>query len=145
MPDKDVIATLPCPNCQQQTPAGLRYCLRCGAESESPKAKRAITLELVCPQCNALDEYSVSFCINCGSKLDKDTDKGTDKAAVVQTNATAQAKPAGARRKTFCWKKPTAPLAKVENLRRLEKAEIAAPKVITVRSIAVAVLLGGLL
>ncbi len=49
------------------------------------------------------------------------------------------------RRKTFCWKKPDAPLAKVENLRRLEKAEISDPKIISPVTIAVCLVLGGAL
>jgi DNA-directed RNA polymerase subunit RPC12/RpoP len=158
MPDQTLILTLPCQTCGQQTPTGMWFCLRCGAETESKQAKRPVTVECLCPNCNSLDEYSVSFCITCGKKLDL---PAAATSAVVAATAQAQGqgkvkglgqgqgqaipKLAPSRRKTFCWKKPDAPLAKVEALRRLDKTELAEEKVISPLAIAVALILGGFL
>jgi class 3 adenylate cyclase/tetratricopeptide (TPR) repeat protein len=49
-----------CPQCQQDNPAGSRFCNGCGAR-----------LELTCPTCNHVNPSGSRFCNGCGNQLDE--------------------------------------------------------------------------
>ena len=46
-----------CPQCQQDNPAGARFCNGCGAR-----------VELACPACNHVNAPGSRFCNSCGTK-----------------------------------------------------------------------------
>ena len=47
-----------CPQCQQDNPAGARFCNGCGAR-----------MELACPACNHVNAPGSRSCNGCGTKL----------------------------------------------------------------------------
>jgi len=47
-----------CPRCQDENPAGVRFCGACGA-----------LLELLCPACGASNPPANRFCHQCGGPL----------------------------------------------------------------------------
>ena len=59
-PGQQPAATITCPNCGAQIPAGSKFCNQCGAK---------IGGGLTCPQCGAQVPPGSKFCPNCGAKL----------------------------------------------------------------------------
>lgn len=56
-----------CPQCQQDNPAGARFCNGCGTH-----------LEMACPACNHVNPIGSHFCNGCGNKLDGEPVTGTE-------------------------------------------------------------------
>jgi len=59
-PGQQPAATITCPNCGAQIPAGSKFCNQCGAK---------IGGGVTCPQCGAQVPPGSKFCPNCGAKL----------------------------------------------------------------------------
>jgi membrane protease subunit (stomatin/prohibitin family) len=53
-------ATMICPSCSAQIPAGSKFCPQCGAK---------IGGEMICPNCKADVPEGSKFCPNCGTKI----------------------------------------------------------------------------
>jgi membrane protease subunit (stomatin/prohibitin family) len=53
-------ATMICPSCSTQIPAGSKFCPQCGAK---------IGGEMICPNCKADVPEGSKFCPNCGTKI----------------------------------------------------------------------------
>jgi membrane protease subunit (stomatin/prohibitin family) len=53
-------ATMICPSCSAQIPAGSKFCNQCGAK---------IGGEMICPNCKADVPEGSKFCPNCGTKI----------------------------------------------------------------------------
>jgi adenylate cyclase len=56
-----------CPQCQQENPAGARFCNGCGTR-----------LEMACPACNHVNPSGSRFCNGCGDKLGVESVTGVD-------------------------------------------------------------------
>ena len=54
-------ATITCPNCQAQIPAGSKFCPNCGTDL-SPAT-------VICPKCGQENPAGAKFCTNCGTAL----------------------------------------------------------------------------
>ena len=59
-PGQQPAATITCPNCGAQIPAGSKFCNQCGAK---------IGGGVTCPQCGTQAPPGSKFCPNCGAKL----------------------------------------------------------------------------
>jgi RNA polymerase subunit RPABC4/transcription elongation factor Spt4 len=53
-------ATIKCPKCQKEWPAGTKFCGECG--TKKPEGK-------VCPNCGTAVSEGTKFCGECGTKL----------------------------------------------------------------------------
>jgi membrane protease subunit (stomatin/prohibitin family) len=52
-------ATMACPNCNAQIPAGSKFCPECGQNLQ----------QVTCPKCQTLNPAGAKFCTNCGTSL----------------------------------------------------------------------------
>jgi membrane protease subunit (stomatin/prohibitin family) len=59
-PGAQAAATMVCPSCSAQIPAGSKFCPQCGAK---------IGEEMICPNCKADVPEGSKFCPNCGTKI----------------------------------------------------------------------------
>jgi membrane protease subunit (stomatin/prohibitin family) len=59
-PGAQAAATMVCPSCSAQIPAGSKFCPQCGAK---------IGGEMICPNCKADVPEGSKFCPNCGTKI----------------------------------------------------------------------------
>jgi membrane protease subunit (stomatin/prohibitin family) len=60
-PSAPAAATIACPKCQAQIPAGSKFCPNCGA---------AVAATIACPNCHAQAPAGAKFCPSCGTKLE---------------------------------------------------------------------------
>ena len=54
-------ATVTCPNCQADVPAGSKFCPSCG--------NRMQVASVTCPKCGTQNSATAKFCTNCGTSL----------------------------------------------------------------------------
>jgi len=59
-PGAQAAATMMCPSCSAQVPAGSKFCPQCGGK---------IGGEMICPNCKAGVSDGSKFCPNCGTKI----------------------------------------------------------------------------
>ncbi|HYI23922.1 MAG TPA: SPFH domain-containing protein, partial [Thermomicrobiales bacterium] len=58
-PAQPQAATIACPNCQANIPAGSKFCTNCGANLAA----------VTCKECGAANQPGAKFCTNCGKPL----------------------------------------------------------------------------
>ena len=75
-------ATIACPKCGFQNPAGAKFCANCGAPLQAQPAGG-----VVCPKCGFQNPAGAKFCANCGAPLQAAPTKCPKCGADVPTGA----------------------------------------------------------
>ena len=89
-----------CPNCQNPTPEGAKFCTKCGQAIDlpqpkpSPKKKINATTstseEMRCPNCQNPTPEGAKFCTKCGQAIDLPQPKPSPKKKINATTSTSE-------------------------------------------------------